>query len=162
MYPSIHSISSLVARRYFRLWRGIVNRPITRVSCDRGIVGCIRNEDSLAHQPSSAFSLLACIHRYILFHRSSLACIFARGAASFDRPITRVACDRGIVGCIRNEDSLAYQPSSAFSLLACIHRYIHSISSLVAGLYFRLWCSIFRSAHHLRGLRPRYRRLHSQ
>ena len=100
------------------------DRPITRVACDRGIVGCIRNEDSLACQPPSAFSLLACIHRYILFHRSTLACIFACGAASFDGPITRVACISGIVGCIIKEDSLAYQPPSAFSLLACIHRYI--------------------------------------
>ena len=139
------------------------DRPITRVACDSSIVGCIRNEDSLACQPPSAFSLLACIHRYILCHRSTLACIFACGAASFDRPITRVACDSGIVGCIRNEESLACQPPSAFSLLACIHRYIlcHR-SSLDAHLYIRLWCSIFRSAHHSRGLRPRYRRLHSQ
>ena len=38
----------------------------------------------------------------------------------------------------------------------------YSITSLVARLCFRLWCGIFRSAHHSRGLRPRYRRLHSQ
>ena len=36
----------------------------------RCIVGCIRNEDSLAHQHPPAVSQLACIRRYILFHRS--------------------------------------------------------------------------------------------
>ena len=277
--PSVFSLVSIdtfyfIARRW-----PVFSLVVQHLSTDpslawlataRCIVGCIRNEDSLAHQPPPAFSLLACIRRYILFHRSSLACIllvvrhlsidsslawlvtsashaafamrtrsltslpqlsvcslvsidtfyviarrspvFRLWSTSFDRPITRVACDRGIVGCIRSEDSLAYQPSSAFSLLAGIHRYIlfhraslacislvvqhlsigpslawlatavyslacqppfsfqsarlypsiHSITSLDARLYFRLWCSIFRSAHHSRGLRQRYRRLHSQ
>ena len=99
-------------------------RPITRVAGDRGAVGCIRIEGSLTHQPPPACSLLACIRRYILFHRPSLACIFACGAAPFYRPITRVACDPGTVGCIRNEGSLTHQPPPACSLLACIRRYI--------------------------------------
>ena len=75
LYPLIQSVSSLVARLYFACGAASVNRLITRVACDFGIARCIRNEDSLAYQPSSAFSLLACIHRYILFHRSTLACI---------------------------------------------------------------------------------------
>ena len=145
----------VIARRspVFRLWSTSFDRPITRVACDRGIVGCIRSEDSLAYQPSSAFSLLAGIHRYILFHHASLACIFACGAASFDRPITRVACDRGILARL-----------TAFLSLQSARLYpsIHSIPSLDARLYISLWCGIFRSAHHSRGLRQWHRRLHSQ
>ena len=108
----------------------------------------------------SAFSLLACIHRYILCHRSTLACIFAWGAASFDRPITRVACDSSIVGCIRmTTRSLTSLLRLSFQS-ARLYPSIHSMSSLDARLYIRLWCGIFRSTHHSRGLRQRYRRLH--
>ena len=121
--PSARQSSALSSpEKYEHRRRLLIGR--TYRNCDRGIVGCIRNEDSLACQPPTAFSLLACIQRYILFHRASLTCIFACGAASFDRPNARVACDSGIVGCIRNEDSLACQPPSAFSLLACIQQSI--------------------------------------